>query len=153
MDEVVFALSGAEGGNQFADPAAEMWNGSLGGLAEERLQFAEGLLDRIEVRRIFRQVKQFGVGGFDGLLHGDPLLGREVVDDDDVAVPECWRQTLFEIGKKGGSGHWPIHHKGSSHFVMAKPSHECDRLPMSLRHAADQPLAAPAAASKPYHVG
>jgi hypothetical protein len=37
-----------------------------------------------------------------------------------------------EIGKKGGSGHWPIHHKGSSHFVMAKPSHECDRLPMSL---------------------
>jgi hypothetical protein len=32
MDEVVFAFSGAERGNQFADPAAEMWNGSLGGL-------------------------------------------------------------------------------------------------------------------------
>src|SRR5271169_6178232 len=92
MDEVVCALSGAERGNQFADPAAEMRNGSLGGLAQQRLQFAECLLDRIEVRRIFRQIKQFCAGSFDGLLHSDPLMGREVVDDDDVAVPECWRQ-------------------------------------------------------------
>jgi len=153
MDEVVFALSGAEGGNQFADPAAEIWNGSLGGLAQQRLQFAERLLDRIEVRRIFRQVKQFGAGGFDGLLHSDPLMGREVVDDDDVAVPECWRQTLFDVGKEGGSGHWPIHHEGGGQLIMAKPGHEGDRLPMSVGHAADQPLTASAAASKPYHVG
>ena len=47
MDEVVCALFGAERGNQFADPAAEMWNGSLGGLAQQRLQFAERLLANI----------------------------------------------------------------------------------------------------------
>jgi hypothetical protein len=38
MGKVVFAFSGAERGNQFADPAAEMWNGSLDGLAEKRFQ-------------------------------------------------------------------------------------------------------------------
>jgi hypothetical protein len=48
MDEVVCAFSGAERGNQFADSAAEMWNGSLGDLAQTRLQFAERLLDRIK---------------------------------------------------------------------------------------------------------
>jgi len=62
MDEVVCAFSGAERGDQFADPAAEMWNGSLGGSAQKRLQFAERLLDRIKVRRIFRQVKQLSAG-------------------------------------------------------------------------------------------
>jgi hypothetical protein len=103
MVEVVFAFSGAERGDQFADPAAEMWDGSLGGLAEKRLQFAKRPLDRIEVWRIFRQVKQRSAGSFDGLLHSDPLVGREVVDDDDLAVPERWRQILFEIGKEGGS--------------------------------------------------
>ena len=80
-------------------------------------------------------------------------MGREVVDDDDVAVPERWRQTLFEIGKEGGSGHWPIYHERGGQLVMAKPGHEGDRFPMSLRHAADQPLAASAAAPMPYHVG
>jgi len=46
MDEVVCAFSGAERGNQFADPAAEMWNGSFGGLAQKRLRFAERLKER-----------------------------------------------------------------------------------------------------------
>ena len=50
MGEVVCASAGAASGNQFADPALEMWNASLGGLAQKRLQFAN---DRIEVRRIF----------------------------------------------------------------------------------------------------
>src|SRR5271167_5272216 len=71
---------------EFANPAAETRNGSLGGLAQKRLQFAEGLLDRIEIRRIFRQVKQPRTGRFNGLLHSDTFVSRQVVDDDDVAT-------------------------------------------------------------------
>jgi hypothetical protein len=70
------------------DSAAVTWNGSLGGSAQKRPQFAEALLDRIKVRRIFRQVKQPRAGGSDGLQHNDTLVGREVVADDDVAVLE-----------------------------------------------------------------
>src|SRR5450830_1902765 len=76
-------------------------------------------------------------------------MGREVIDDDDVAAPECWRQTLVDIGKEGSSGYWPIHYEGGGHLVVAKPGYEGDCLPMPLRHAADQPLAAPASAAKP----
>ena len=86
-------------------------------------------------------------------LHGDTAMGREVIDDDDVAAPECWRQTLVDIGKEGSSGYWPIHYEGGGHLVMAKPGYEGDCLPMPLRHAADQPLAAPASAAKPHHIG
>ena len=80
-------------------------------------------------------------------------MGRQIVDDDGVAALERRPQTLFEISQEGGSGHRPIHHEGRDHLVMAKPGYEGDRLPMPLRHAADQPLAAPAAAAKPHHVG
>src|ERR1022692_2621065 len=79
-------------------------------------------------------------------------MGREVIDDDDVAAPECWRQTLVDIGKEGSTGYWPIHYEGGGHLVMAKPGYEGDCLPMPLRHAADQPLAAPASAAKPHLV-
>ncbi len=58
MREVVFTFFGAEFGDQFANLAAKGWNGSLSGLAQQRLQFAERLLDRIEIGRVFWQVKQ-----------------------------------------------------------------------------------------------
>ena len=56
MGEVVCAFSGAESSNQFPDSAAEAGNGSLSSLAQKRFQFAEGLLDWIEIGRVFRQI-------------------------------------------------------------------------------------------------
>lgn len=69
-------------------------------------------------------------------------MGRQVVDDDDVAALERWPQRLFKISEEGGSGHWAIYHKGCNHLVIANPSHEGNRLPMPLWHATDQSLAA-----------
>ena len=47
MREEVRAFSWAKRAKQFAHSAAEIGNGSLGGLAQQRLHFAECLLDRI----------------------------------------------------------------------------------------------------------
>jgi hypothetical protein len=47
MREEIRAFSCAKSAEQFAYSAAETRNGSLGGLAQKRLQFAESLLDRI----------------------------------------------------------------------------------------------------------
>ena len=121
-------------------------------LRERVIRAVERLLDWIEIGRIFWQIKQPRPRSFDGLLHNNTLVSREVVDDDDVAALERWPQTLFEIGEEDGSGHGPIHHERRNHLVMAKPSYEGDGFPMPLRHVADQPLAAPAAAPKPYHI-
>jgi phage terminase large subunit-like protein len=53
VGEVVFTFFGAEFGDQFSNLAAKGWNGSLSGLAQQRLEFAERLLDRIEIGRVF----------------------------------------------------------------------------------------------------
>ena len=47
MREEIYAFSCTKSSEQFADSAAETGNGLLGGLAQQRLQFAERLLDRI----------------------------------------------------------------------------------------------------------
>jgi len=153
MCEEIGTFCGAEFREQFADPAAEKWNRSFGSPAQKRLQFAERLLDRVKVRRIFWQVKQFRMGGFDGLLNSNTFVGWEVIHDDDVAAPERSCQTLLEVADEGGSGHRPIQHERRDHLVMAKAGHEGDCLPMPLRHVTDQSLAAPASAAKPCHIG
>jgi len=46
-----------EGLNNAADPAQQAWNCVLGCLAQMHLEFAEGLLDGVEVWQIGRQIK------------------------------------------------------------------------------------------------
>jgi hypothetical protein len=48
----------AEIGNDATDPTQEPQNRTLGRLAQMRLEFAEGQLDRVEVRRILRKINQ-----------------------------------------------------------------------------------------------
>jgi hypothetical protein len=48
-----------EGIEKFGNAFPEAVDGSLGGLAEERFEFGEELLDRIEGRRIGRQVEPY----------------------------------------------------------------------------------------------
>ena len=50
VGEVVCAFSGAESSNQFPEFTAEAGNRSLSRLAQKRFQFAESLLDWIEIR-------------------------------------------------------------------------------------------------------
>ena len=56
MPEVIGAFLRAECGYKRADPAGEAWNGWFGSLPEMGLEFAEGLLDRVEVRGIFGKI-------------------------------------------------------------------------------------------------
>ena len=52
LSVIYFAYRGSEGAN----PAREARNGSLSRLPEMRFQFAECLLDRIEIRRVFGKI-------------------------------------------------------------------------------------------------
>jgi hypothetical protein len=53
--EVFFAFVWAEGGQAFSDPGSKALDGSLSGLAQEGLEFGEGVLDRIEVGTVGRR--------------------------------------------------------------------------------------------------
>ena len=54
-------------------------------LREPRLELCEGLLDRVEIRTVGREVEQLGSRCLDRVLHASDLVGWQVVHDDDVA--------------------------------------------------------------------
>jgi hypothetical protein len=71
MLEEVAAFLRADLGEERSDRAVEARDGALGGLAQQRFDFAEGLLDRIELRRILRQVHYFRANRFDRFFRLD----------------------------------------------------------------------------------
>ena len=58
MAEKVEAFLVAYSSQERANSAPEFRNCALGGLSEERFEFAENLLDRVEIRRIRWQIER-----------------------------------------------------------------------------------------------
>jgi hypothetical protein len=92
MLKKVAAFLSADLGEERGDPAAETPDRALGGLAQQRFEFAEDLLDRIEVRRVLGQIEYFRPHLLDRFFDAADFVGREVVHNDDVAACEGWRQ-------------------------------------------------------------
>ena len=84
MIEEVEALGLCEVVDEDADAIPECRDGSLGGLTEQRLELREGHLDRIEIRRIGRQIEELGAGKLDPLSNAIDLVSWQIVHDDDV---------------------------------------------------------------------
>jgi hypothetical protein len=56
--------------------------GSGGDFAQQRLELGEGLLDRIEIGAVGRQIDRAGAAGLDRLAHAHDLVAAEIVQDD-----------------------------------------------------------------------
>lgn len=61
------------------------------------LDFGESLLDRIEIRGVWRQEPEPCACGSDGLPNGGGLVGAKIVHDDDVAGFEFGHEQLLDI--------------------------------------------------------
>src|SRR5271168_2037137 len=136
-----------------ADSSPQPGNCPLCGLAQQCLELAEDLFDRVEIRRIRRQINCHAARGLDRFRHAGDLVGWKVVHDDDVTTVERRGQTSFDIGEKYPSVHRPINHEGSYDCVMAQAGYQRDRLPMPMRNGADQPFTTGATAPQPHHLG
>src|SRR5262245_2932589 len=88
MAEKVEAFLVAYSSQERANSAPEFRNCALGGLSEERFEFAENLLDRVEIRRIRWQIERGRTHSLDRVRHTGYLMSRKVVHDDDVTVVE-----------------------------------------------------------------
>jgi hypothetical protein len=98
--EVFFAFVWAEGGQAFSDPGPKALDGSLSGVAQEGLEFGEGVLDRIEVGTVGRKIEKPSASGFDGIADAYALVRSEVVHDDDISGLEFRDEELIDIGLK-----------------------------------------------------
>ena len=136
-----------------SDPPPRRLNGALGGLAEERFELGEDLLNRVEIRRIRRQEAQRSAHSLNGPPHSRALVAAEIVQDDEVASREGREQAVFHIGQEAGTVDRAIEDTGSSKAVVTEGRYEGQSLPMAMWPLGDQPLATRTAAVAAGHIG
>jgi hypothetical protein len=107
--------------------------------------------DRIEVRRIRRQIKQLCACGFDRFMYPGRLMGGEIVQHDDVTWREGRGQDLFDIGEEGVAVHRAVDDAGCGKSCGAQARDKGGGFPVTVRDFADQPFAAWSPAVQPRH--
>ena len=138
---------------QLADGVPQAVDGALGGLAQEGLELGEGLLDRVEIGRVGRQVTQLGAARLDRRADADDFVRGEVVHHYDVALHQHWCQHLLDPGEEDRAVHGTVEDVGGDEAARGQPTDEGRALPMAVRDRAVQALAARAAAVASRHVG
>ena len=120
MPEEVLALAGREAAEDGANPVPEGGDGTFRRSAQVSFQLCEGLLDRIEVRRVWRQIEKLRPCGFDDLAYLFVLVGGQIVHHHDVAGLQRWHEALFEISPEDWSIHGLVDHKWRGDGVMSE---------------------------------
>ena len=123
-----------------------------GGLADQRLQFGEGLLNRIEIGAVGRQVDKPGAARLDGFAHASHLVRAEVVHDDDVTGHEGRGQDLFDVGEEHLAVHRAIKDERCRYPGRSQSGDECRCLPVPVRNGCNKTLTTLAAPAQPGHV-
>src|SRR5437868_10884104 len=118
MPQVIRAFLSTEPRQERANCSVDLRNGSRFGAAQTFFEFAVSHLNRVEVRRIFRQVPERRARRFDDLANARTQMDPTIVDDDNVTAPQCWTQTLLQIGQKHLCGHCSLKRHWRSHFVV-----------------------------------
>lgn len=133
--------------------APSVLDGAFLSLAHPVFDLSEGLLDRIEVRRVGRQVPKPGAGGLDHLPDGRRFMTSQIVHDDDVAWLQHGDELLFYIGAKALAVDWSVEDAGCREPIPAQRAQEGQRAPMAVRSQAAQPLALRSPTAQRSHVG
>ena len=97
---------------------------ALLGVPHPMLDLGEGLLDRVEVRRIRGQEPQARTGCADGLAHGLALVAGEIIENDDVTGLQGRDQMLLDPGVEGAAVDRPVEDAGRAQPVVAQPRQE-----------------------------
>ena len=80
-------------------------------------------------------------------------MGRQIVQDYDVARPKSWSQLSLDVSFKNAPVHRRVNDEGGSQGVASQAGDEGLRLPVSERDFRKQPLPLRAAASQARHLG
>ena len=139
--------------DEAADVSPGVLDGSLLGVAHPVLDLGEGLLDRIEVGGVGRQVPEPGAGGPDHLPDGRRLVGAEIVHDDDVAGLQDRDELLLDIGAEAFAVDRSVEDARGGEPVAAQRAEEGQRAPVAVRGKAAQALALRSPAAQRRHVG
>jgi hypothetical protein len=128
-------------------------DGSLLSDAHPVLDLGEGLLDRIEIWRVRRQEPEPGAGRLDHLSDGDPLVGAEIVHDDDVARLENRNELLLDVGAEALAVDRAVEDARGSELIAAQRAEEGHGAPAAVWRKAPQPVALRSPSAQRGHAG
>src|SRR4029077_10172975 len=137
----------------FTDGAPEGVDGPDGAGSQKGFQLCKSHLDGIEVGAIGRKEKEPSAHGANSLLGGGAFMGRQIVQNDDVARLESRSQLSLDVSFKNAAVHRRVNDEGGGQGVEAQAGDEGLRLPVSERDFRKQPLPLRAAASQARHLG
>jgi hypothetical protein len=128
-------------------------DGALLSLPHPMFDLGEGLFDRVEVGRVWRQVPEPGAGSLDHLPDGFRLVASEIVENDDVPLAQGWQEKVLHISAEAFAVDGAVEDAGCCELVMAECAEECEGTPMPVRGEATQACPFGAPASQRGHVG
>jgi len=144
---------GGESVDEFADARPDGVDGALVGFAQQRFQFGEDLLDRIEVGAVGRQEHESGAGAPDRGANRPALVAAQIVHDDDVAGRERGDQHLLDIGQERRAVDRSVDDARRGQAVGAQRRQKGRGAPAAVRNPGYQPLAFLRPPVRARHVG
>jgi hypothetical protein len=133
--------------------AANVVDGALLGGAHPVLDLGEGLLDRIEVGRVWRQIPEPCACRFNQAAQSRRLVTTEIVHDDDVARLKLRNEKLLNIGSEAFAVDGAVEQARCGEAVAAQGAKESQRPPVAVWGETAHPLAFGAPSAQRGHVG
>ena len=135
------------------DELPETLAGPLGGLAQRRLEFGEGLFDRVEVWAVGRQIDELSALCSDRLGDTGSFVTGKIVEHDDVVGPQGWRQHLLDISPEALAVNGAVEDAGRGDPTGPQTGHQRRHLPMPVRHRGEQSQPTAGSAIAACHIG
>lgn len=133
--------------------APSILDGALLSLPHPMFDFGEGLFDRVEVGRVWRQVPEPGASSLDHLPDVFRLVASEIVENDDVAFAQGWQENVLHVTAEAFTVDRAVEDAGCRELVMAERAEECEGTPVTVRSEAAQARPFGSPASQRSHVG
>ena len=107
---------------------------------QDRLNFRPRQFNRIEVRRVRRQIDQVCATGLDQSLNPLDLVGRKIVHEQDVTWLESWDDTLLDVAIKYAAVDGSRQDQGGRDACQADHGQGRGLRPRRLRRTVHHPL-------------
>ena len=127
--------------------------GALGDFPQVGFQLGVGFFDWVHIRAVGRQISQLGPGSYYELFDPWPLVGGQIVHDDDVTLRERGNETFFHPFLEQGGVDRPVVDLRGDEATKAQARDECDCFIMAMRDANAQPSSSPAASAFAREIG
>lgn len=124
-----------------ADMPPCLLDGALLGVSHPVLDLGEGLLDGIEVRRVWRQEPEPCAGCLYHLPDRGGLVRSKIIHDHDVTRFEHRHELLFDIGAEALAVDRSVEDARCGEAVETQRTQEGQRAPVAVRSKAAQALA------------